>query len=80
MSEDRVVPCNNSQEMFKEINTMILQKFQLQMKVIKDTGILTENEQDGIERVLWSLALDRDRFCCAVKDATSNTEEKQLEY
>ena len=52
MSEDRVAPCNNSQEMFKEINTMILEKFQLQMKVIKDTAILTENDQDGIERVL----------------------------
>ena len=56
------------------------EKFQMQMKVIKGTLILTENDQDGIERVLWRLALDRDRFRCAVKDATSNTEEKQLEY
>ena len=30
--------------MFKEINSMI-EKFQLQMKVIKDTAILTENDE-----------------------------------
>lgn len=44
MSEDRVAPCNNSQEMFKEINSMI-EKFQMQMKVIKDTAMLTENDE-----------------------------------
>ena len=44
MSEDRVAPCNNSQEMFKEINSMI-ETFQLQMKVTKDTAILTENDE-----------------------------------
>ena len=44
MSEDRVAPCNNSQEMFKEINSMI-EMFQLHMKVTKDTAILTENDE-----------------------------------
>ena len=44
MSEDRVAPCNNSQEMFKEINSMI-ETFQLHMKVTKDTAILTENHE-----------------------------------
>jgi len=46
MSEDRVAPCSNSQEMFKEINFMI-EKFQLQMqiKVIKDTAILTGKDE-----------------------------------
>ena len=44
MSEDRVAPCNNSQEMFKEINSMI-ETFQLHMEVTKDTAILTENDE-----------------------------------
>lgn len=44
MSEDRVALCNNSQEMFKEINSMI-ETFQLHMKVTKDTAILTENDE-----------------------------------
>lgn len=44
MSEDRVAPCNNSQEMFKEINSKI-ENFQLQMKVIKDTAIITGKDE-----------------------------------
>lgn len=46
MFEDRVAPCNNSQEnVQRDKFSSMIEKFRLQMKVIKDTAILTENDE-----------------------------------